>query len=106
MEVDDCARYLLNDKDCLRYHESLRDGLPIASGVFEGACCLLVRDRVAITGARWRLQGGEAVLKLRSVPPGQSVTTTPRRMRAASPSWSTMAVARSTRAISLPPFTE
>jgi hypothetical protein len=36
--VDDCARYLLNHKAYLRYHEYLRDGLAIASGVIEGAC--------------------------------------------------------------------
>jgi len=65
--VDDCARYLLNHKVYLRYHEYLRDGLPIASGVIEGACRSLVRDRMDITGARWGLPGGEAVLKLRSL---------------------------------------
>jgi len=65
--IDDCARYLLNNKQYLRYHEYLRDGLPIASGVIEGACRSLVKDRMDITGARWGLQGAEAVLKLRSL---------------------------------------
>ena len=65
--VDDCARYLLNHRAYLRYHEYLRDGLPIASGVIEGACRSLVRDRLDITGARWGLPGAEAVLKLRSL---------------------------------------
>ena len=57
--VDDCARYLLNNKQYLRYHEFLRDGLPIASGVIEGACRSLVKDRMDITGARWGLPGAE-----------------------------------------------
>lgn len=65
--IDDCATYLLNHGEYLRYHEYLRDGLPIASGVIEGACRSLVKDRMDITGARWGLQGGEAVLKLRSL---------------------------------------
>lgn len=65
--VDACADYLLNHRDYLHYHEYLRDGLPIASGVIEGACRSLVRDRMDITGARWGLDGGEAVLKLRSL---------------------------------------
>lgn len=65
--VDDCAKYLLNHREYLRYHEYLPDGLPIASGVIEGACRSLVRDRMDITGARWGLAGGEAVLKLRSL---------------------------------------
>jgi hypothetical protein len=65
--VDSCCGYLLNHRDELRYHEFLRDGLPIASGVIEGACRSLVRDRMDITGARWGLPGAEAVLKLRSL---------------------------------------
>ena len=65
--VDECADYLLNHKEYLRYHEYLRDGLPIATGVIEGACRSLVQDRMDITGARWGLPGGEAVLKLRSL---------------------------------------
>jgi len=65
--VDACAKYLINHKAYLRYHEYLPDGLPIASGVIEGACRSLVQDRMDITGARWGLDGGEAVLKLRSL---------------------------------------
>lgn len=65
--VDACCRYLLNHRQELRYHEFLRDGLPIASGVIEGACRSVVRDRMDITGARWGLPGAEAVLKLRSL---------------------------------------
>lgn len=65
--VHKCADYLLNHRDYLRYHEYLRDGLPIATGVIEGACRSLVQDRMDITGARWGLPGGEAVLKLRSL---------------------------------------
>lgn len=65
--VHSCANYLLNQSKYLRYHEFLRDGLPIATGVIEGACRSLVQDRMDITGARWGLQGGEAVLRLRSL---------------------------------------
>jgi hypothetical protein len=42
-------------------------GLPIATGVIEGACRHLVNDRMAITGARWGLQRAEAILKRRSL---------------------------------------
>ena len=44
-----------------------RRGYPIATGVIEGACRYLVRDRMELTDARWRLVGAEAVLKLRSL---------------------------------------
>jgi hypothetical protein len=65
--VDICARYLLKRKKYLGYRDYLSDGLPIATGVIEGACRHLVRDRMDITGARWRLKTAEAVLKLRAL---------------------------------------
>ena len=65
--VEACAHYLKKYKDYLRYDEYLRDGLPIATGVIEGACRYLVKDRMEITGATWKLNGAEAVLRLRSL---------------------------------------
>jgi hypothetical protein len=51
----------------MRYGDALRDGLPIATGVIEGACRYLVKDRMDRTGARWSLEGAEAVLRLRAL---------------------------------------
>jgi hypothetical protein len=65
--VDNCARYLLNHKEYLRYDEYLAQGYPIASGVIEGTCRHLINDRLDITGARWSLTGAESILKLRSL---------------------------------------
>ena len=65
--VDDCARYLLNHSAYLRYDGYLSRGLPIATGVIEGACRHLVKDRMDVTGARWSLAGAEAVLRLRAL---------------------------------------
>lgn len=65
--VDTCADYLLKYSPHLRYNQYLAAGMPIASGVIEGACRYLVKDRLALTGARWRLKGAEAVLRLRSL---------------------------------------
>lgn len=65
--VDRCAGYLLKYASYLRYDEYLAAGYPIASGVIEGACRHLVRDRMELTGARWRLTGAEAVLRLRAL---------------------------------------
>lgn len=39
----------------------------MATGIIEGACRYLVKDRMALSGARWRLKGAEAVLKLRAI---------------------------------------
>ena len=65
--VEVCAGYLHNNAEYLRYDEYLARGLPIASGVIEGACRHLVKDRMDVTGARWSLKGAEAVLRLRSI---------------------------------------
>jgi hypothetical protein len=65
--IDSCAAYLLKYKSMLRYDEYLAGGLPIATGVIEGACRHLVKDRMDITGARWGLPGAEAILRLRSL---------------------------------------
>ncbi len=65
--VDSCAEYLLNHTAYLRYDLYLKMGLPIATGVIEGACRYLVKDRMDRTGARWSLKGAEAVLRLRAL---------------------------------------
>ena len=36
-------------------------------GVIEGTCRYLGQDFIPITGARWGLEGAEAILKLRSI---------------------------------------
>lgn len=76
-KLDDAANAAI-DKTCayladrtrtrlLRYNEALADGLPIATGVIEGACRHVVKDRMDRTGARWSLTGAEAVLRLRAL---------------------------------------
>ena len=65
--ADDCVRYLRRHKAYLHYDTYLAAGFPIASGVIEGACRHLVRDRMDVPGARWSLKGAEAVLRLRAL---------------------------------------
>jgi len=65
--IDACANYLIKYRSMLRYDEALRDGLPIATGIIEGACRHLICDRMDVTGARWSLEGAEAVLRLRAL---------------------------------------
>ena len=65
--ADKCSDYLLKYKNYLRYDKYLAAGYPIATGVIEGACRYLIKDRMDITGARWGLQGAEAVIKLRAI---------------------------------------
>ncbi|MCA1698342.1 MAG: ISKra4 family transposase [Actinobacteria bacterium] len=65
--ADKCAAYLTNKQAYLDYPTALANGWPIATGVIEGACRHLVKDRMDITGARWGLDGAEAILKLRAI---------------------------------------
>lgn len=65
--VDKAADYIDNNQERLQYDRALVHGLPIATGVIEGACRHLVKDRMDITGARWGLERAEAILKLRSL---------------------------------------
>lgn len=65
--IDTCAEYLLKNRERLRYDLALKKGLPIATGVVEGACRHLVKQRMECSGARWSLKGAEAVLRLRAL---------------------------------------
>ena len=65
--ADRCAAYLLKYREFLRYDTYLKAGMPIATGVIEGACRYLVKDRMDITGARWSTEGAEAVLQMRAL---------------------------------------
>lgn len=65
--ADEAAKYLTSKKPYLVYDQALANGWPIATGVIEGACRYLVKDRMDITGARWGLDGAEAVLRLKAL---------------------------------------
>lgn len=53
--------------DYMKYDEYLAAGYPIGTGVVEGACRHLVKDRMEQTGMRWRIAGAQAVLSLRAI---------------------------------------
>jgi hypothetical protein len=65
--VETGAKYLTTNKQYMDYCTYLRKGYPIGTGVIEGTCRYLIKDRMDITGARWGLDGAEAILKLRSI---------------------------------------
>jgi hypothetical protein len=66
-ELRTVCGYLAGNADRMRYDEYLRRGYPIATGVIEGACRHLVKDRLERSGMRWRLRGAQAMLDLRAV---------------------------------------
>ena len=59
--------YYENNRDHMRYDEYLSAGYPIASGVAEGTCKYLVKDRMERAGMRWEIEGAQAMLSLRAV---------------------------------------
>jgi hypothetical protein len=65
--ADKTAAYLQAKAPHLDYPAALTAGWPIATGVIEGACRHLVKDRMDITGARWGTQTADAILKLRAL---------------------------------------
>ena len=59
--------YYENNRQHMQYDEYLSAGYPIGSGVAEGACRHLVKDRMERTGMRWTVQGAQAMLHLRAI---------------------------------------
>lgn len=65
--AEKCAVYIQKNESYMNYKTYLRRGYPISTGVIEGACRYLIKDRMDITGARWGLDGAECILRLRSI---------------------------------------
>jgi len=51
----------------MRYDAYLARGWPVGTGVVEGACGHLVKDRMEQAGMRWTKAGAQAVLDLRTL---------------------------------------
>lgn len=66
-EIATACNYFAKNAARMRYDEYLHAGYPIATGVIEGACRHLVKDRMERSGMRWTLQGAEAMLNVRAV---------------------------------------
>jgi hypothetical protein len=54
------------NKTCMRYDKYIQAGYPIGSGVVEGGCRHVVRDRMELSGMRWTVAGAQAMLRLRT----------------------------------------
>ena len=65
--IREICGYLEKNRERMRYDEYLAKGYPIASGVIEGACRHLVKDRMERAGMHWTAAGAQAMLDLRSV---------------------------------------
>jgi hypothetical protein len=65
--VTTACNYFETNHARMRYDEYLKAGYPIASGVIEGACRHLIKDRMEQGGMRWTLEGAKAMLNVRSI---------------------------------------
>ena len=64
--LESVITYLENNRRHMAYDQYLKAGYPIGSGVAEGACRHLVKDRMEQTGMRWTVSGAQAMLHLRA----------------------------------------
>lgn len=60
------GKYLRNNRPFMNYQTYLAQGYPIGTGVIEGACRHLVKDRFERAGMRWSKQGAQVMLDLRA----------------------------------------
>ncbi|HEX6139631.1 MAG TPA: hypothetical protein VF013_04105 [Candidatus Limnocylindria bacterium] len=61
------AGYYERNAPHMRYDAYLASGWPIGTGVVEGACRHLVKDRLEQAGMRWTRRGAQSLLDLRAV---------------------------------------
>ena len=59
--------YYQNHKNKMPYPRQLENNLPIGSGVTEAACKVLIKQRMCISGSRWKDAGASCVLALRTL---------------------------------------
>jgi hypothetical protein len=59
--------YFHNNAQRMAYDVYLEHGFPIASGVIEGACRCVVKDRMERSGMRWVMSGARAMLDMRCI---------------------------------------
>jgi len=65
-KLDDTLTYIRNNKDRMRYVTLREAGLPLGSGVTEGACKSLA-SRAKRSGQRWHNLGVSSVMELRAI---------------------------------------
>lgn len=65
--VEETITYYDNNRAYMKYDEYLAQGFPIGTGVAEGACRHLVKDRMERTGMRWEIEGAQPMLSNRAI---------------------------------------
>lgn len=66
-QVEKTIRYLSNHGHKMDYKTYLAKGYPISTGLIEGTCGHLIKDRMEHSGMRWTIQGAQNMIDLRAV---------------------------------------
>ena len=66
-EIRQVITYYKHHKDKMSYSNYLKNNLAIGSGVIEPACKVLIKQRMCISGSRWKDDGASRVFALRSL---------------------------------------
>lgn len=66
-QLERICQYFENHCSRMRYDQYLTAGYPIATGVIEGACRHVIKDRLERAGMQWVFEGAQAMLDLRTV---------------------------------------
>jgi hypothetical protein len=71
IERDEALRQVMvfytNNKTRMGYPAHLKRNLPLGSGVTEAACKTVVKQRMCVSGSRWKDEGASCVLTLRAL---------------------------------------
>lgn len=73
--VDKAISYFANHLHMMDYATYLAKGYPIGTGLVEGLCNSLVKDRMEQSGMRWSIQGAEDMLRQRAIYKNDDWTT-------------------------------
>lgn len=65
--VERTIKYLSNHKHKMDYKDYLSKGYPISTGLIEGCCGHLIKDRMEHSGMRWTIKGAQNIIDLRAV---------------------------------------
>ena len=66
-KLEKIVNYFVKNSNKMQYDKYLSAGYPIASGVIEGACRHVVKDRLERTGMTWTIDGAQSMLALRCI---------------------------------------
>ena len=70
-QVEKTIKYLTNHGHKMDYKSYLEKGYPISTGLIEGCCGHLIKDRMEHSGMRWTIQGAQNMIDLRAVKKNQ-----------------------------------